>query len=260
MRGVSTARTPLTPSCSYNVLCGHGKVYIGSLSNSRWVGRRLCSRGEVGRLTMLQRGQQTGSLVSCRGLRQGWRVYDREIAYFRSGQVDKLRVRVSNKEEQTESRSSQQVRERSSNNEQENGGHTLNDSSREGNLESEDAEELSTASPVPSTEKETDSLKYRPRRFKNRFLGLVKLRSNISEAAESIFKSEIRRRICVTIILLMASRAGYFIPLPGFDRRFMPGDYLGFVSGAVGEHPCRSFQCQVLYNNWCMVPCTCNPF
>ena len=34
----------------------------------------------------------------------------------------------------------------------------------------------------------------------------------------------------------MASRAGYFIPLPGFDRRSMPGDYLGFVSGAVGEN------------------------
>lgn len=74
------------------------------------------------------------------------------------------------------------------------------------------------------------------RRFRNRFLGLVKLRSNIAAAAAGVFKSEIRRRIFVTIVLLMASRAGYFIPLPGFDRRSMPGDYLGFVSGAVGEN------------------------
>ncbi|KAJ4886253.1 hypothetical protein Rs2_26001 [Raphanus sativus] len=30
-------------------------------------------------------------------------------------------------------------------------------------------------------------------------------------------------------------RVGYFIPLPGFDRRLIPQDYLSFVSGSVEE-------------------------
>jgi hypothetical protein len=75
----------------------------------------------------------------------------------------------------------------------------------------------------------------RPKSFKNQFLSLVKLGTTANDAAGAFFKSEVRRRICVTVALLMASRAGYFIPLPGFDRRFMPGNYLGFVSGAVEE-------------------------
>ncbi|BBN00232.1 preprotein translocase subunit SecY [Marchantia polymorpha subsp. ruderalis] len=71
--------------------------------------------------------------------------------------------------------------------------------------------------------------------FKNRLLGISKFGSVINDAAESFFKSEIRRRIFVTVALILASRVGYFIPIPGFDRRFMPGDYLALVSGAVEE-------------------------
>eukprot|EP01018_Ginkgo_biloba_P029969 Gb_28420 [translate_table: standard] len=75
----------------------------------------------------------------------------------------------------------------------------------------------------------------KPQRFKNKYLGLVRLGSVINNAAESFFKSEIRRRLFVTVVLVMASRVGYFIPLPGFDRRLIPEDYLGFVSGSVEE-------------------------
>ena len=55
-----------------------------------------------------------------------------------------------------------------------------------------------------------------------------------NNAAESFFKSEICRRLFVTAILLVMSRVGYFILLPGFDRKLMPEDYLRFVSGSVG--------------------------
>lgn len=72
--------------------------------------------------------------------------------------------------------------------------------------------------------------------FKNRFLNFVRLSSVLNNAAESFFKSEIRRRLFVTAVLLIMSRVGYFIPLPGFDRRLIPQDYLSFVSGSVGMY------------------------
>lgn len=72
--------------------------------------------------------------------------------------------------------------------------------------------------------------------FSNRFLNFVRLSSVLNNAAESFFKSEIRRRLFVTAVLLLMSRVGYFIPLPGFDRRLIPQDYLSFVSGSVGKH------------------------
>lgn len=75
----------------------------------------------------------------------------------------------------------------------------------------------------------------KPKKFKNKYLGLVRLGSEINNAAESFFKSEIRRRLFITVVLVIASRVGYFIPLPGFDRRLIPEDYLGFVSGSVEE-------------------------
>ncbi|CAK9151062.1 unnamed protein product [Ilex paraguariensis] len=75
----------------------------------------------------------------------------------------------------------------------------------------------------------------RPKMFKNRFLNFVRLGSVLNNAAESFFKSEIRRRLFVTAALLVVSRVGYFIPLPGFDRRLIPEDYLSFVSGSVDE-------------------------
>ncbi|TQD99317.1 hypothetical protein C1H46_015106 [Malus baccata] len=71
--------------------------------------------------------------------------------------------------------------------------------------------------------------------FRNRFLNFVRLSSVVNNAAESFFKSEIRRRLFVTAVLIVISRVGYFIPLPGFDRRLIPQDYLSFVSGSVDE-------------------------
>ncbi|KAK7285368.1 hypothetical protein RJT34_20137 [Clitoria ternatea] len=76
------------------------------------------------------------------------------------------------------------------------------------------------------------TLRFKARMYKNRFLNFVRLSSVINGAAESFFKSEIRRRLFVTAVLIVISRVGYFIPLPGFDRRLIPQDYLSFVSGS----------------------------
>ncbi|GLU07536.1 hypothetical protein SLE2022_244910 [Rubroshorea leprosula] len=76
---------------------------------------------------------------------------------------------------------------------------------------------------------------YRPKMFGNRFLNFVRLSSLLNNAAESFFKSEIRRRLFVTAVLILISRIGYFIPLPGFDRRLIPQDYLSFVSGSAAD-------------------------
>ncbi|XP_057966577.1 preprotein translocase subunit SCY2, chloroplastic [Malania oleifera] len=80
-----------------------------------------------------------------------------------------------------------------------------------------------------------NTLQSRPKMFRNRFLNLVRLSSVINSIAESFFKSEIRRRLFVTTVLIVISRVGYFMPLPGFDRRLIPEDYLSFVSGSVDE-------------------------
>lgn len=81
-------------------------------------------------------------------------------------------------------------------------------------------------------------------KYENRFLIFARFGSFINNAAESFFKSEIRRRLFVTAALLVISRVGYFIPLPGFDRRLVPENYLSFVSGSVGMFFC-SFQNQI---------------
>ncbi|XP_072959922.1 preprotein translocase subunit SCY2, chloroplastic isoform X1 [Typha angustifolia] len=75
----------------------------------------------------------------------------------------------------------------------------------------------------------------RSRRFNNRFLDFTRLGSVIDDAAESFFKSEIRRRLAVTAALILISRIGYFVPLPGFDRRLIPETYLSFASGAADD-------------------------
>ncbi|CAN0892873.1 Preprotein translocase subunit SCY2, chloroplastic [Linum grandiflorum] len=75
----------------------------------------------------------------------------------------------------------------------------------------------------------------RVKMFRNRFLNFLRMSSVLNDAAESFFKSEIRRRLFVTAVLIVASRVGYYIPLPGFDRRLIPRDYLSFVSGSVDE-------------------------
>ncbi|RRT49078.1 hypothetical protein B296_00048639 [Ensete ventricosum] len=74
----------------------------------------------------------------------------------------------------------------------------------------------------------------RAKRFNNRFLNFMRLGSIIDDAAESFFKSEIRRRLFVTAVLIIVSRLGYFIPLPGFDRRLIPDTYLSFAAGSTG--------------------------
>ncbi|RWW43713.1 hypothetical protein BHE74_00050596, partial [Ensete ventricosum] len=75
----------------------------------------------------------------------------------------------------------------------------------------------------------------RAKRFNNRFLNFMRLGSIIDDAAESFFKSEIRRRLFVTAVLIIVSRLGYFIPLPGFDRRLIPDTYLSFAAGSTDE-------------------------
>lgn len=89
----------------------------------------------------------------------------------------------------------------------------------------------------------------RPKSFRNRFLDFVRISSVLNSAAERFFKSEIRRRLFVTAVLLVVSRVGYFIPLPGFDRRLIPQDYLSFVSGSVGEcsHAFESYIYNLLF-------------
>ncbi|CAM8923162.1 unnamed protein product [Rhodiola kirilowii] len=78
-------------------------------------------------------------------------------------------------------------------------------------------------------------LEDKPKMFKNRFLDFVRIGSVINNAAESFFKSEIRRRLFVTAALLVVSRIGYYVPLPGFDRRLIPLNYMSFTSGSVEE-------------------------
>ncbi|PON55292.1 SecY/SEC61-alpha family [Parasponia andersonii] len=80
-----------------------------------------------------------------------------------------------------------------------------------------------------------ENLPSRPKMFRNRFLNFVRLSSVLNNAAGSFFKSEIRRRLFVTALLIVISRVGYFIPLPGFDRRLIPQDYLSFSSGSADE-------------------------
>ncbi|KAK0580282.1 hypothetical protein LWI29_000256 [Acer saccharum] len=80
-----------------------------------------------------------------------------------------------------------------------------------------------------------ESVQSKPTMFRNRFLNFVRLSSVLNSAAESFFKSEIRRRLFVTGVLIVLSRVGYFIPLPGFDRRLIPQDYLSFASGSVDD-------------------------
>ncbi|CAN6452877.1 unnamed protein product [Victoria cruziana] len=91
------------------------------------------------------------------------------------------------------------------------------------------------SSTVALDEIEFPSVPAKPARYKNRLLNFVRIGSLVNNAAESFFKSEIRRRLFVTAVLIVASRIGYFIPLPGFDRRLIPKHYLSFVSNSVEE-------------------------
>ncbi|KAK8960500.1 hypothetical protein KSP40_PGU002170 [Platanthera guangdongensis] len=72
-------------------------------------------------------------------------------------------------------------------------------------------------------------------RYRNRFLNFLRFGSVADNMADSFFKSEIRRRLFATALLIVISRVGYFIPLPGFDRRLMPQDNLRFASGSTDE-------------------------
>ncbi|XP_020102510.1 preprotein translocase subunit SCY2, chloroplastic [Ananas comosus] len=75
----------------------------------------------------------------------------------------------------------------------------------------------------------------RGERYKNRFLDLGRIGSVVDGAADAFFKSEIRRRLAVTAALIVLSRVGYFVPLPGFDRRLIPETYLSFTPGAADD-------------------------
>ncbi|KAG0496643.1 hypothetical protein HPP92_001185 [Vanilla planifolia] len=88
---------------------------------------------------------------------------------------------------------------------------------------------------VPEEESLALSMAARSGRYRNRFLNFVRIGTVVDDMAESFFKSEIRRRLFVTSLLIVASRVGYFIPLPGFDRRLMPQNYLSFTSGSTDE-------------------------
>jgi hypothetical protein len=70
--------------------------------------------------------------------------------------------------------------------------------------------------------------------YRNRFLDLARLGAVAEGAAEAFFRSEIRRRLAVTAALIVLSRVGYFIPLPGFDRRLIPDSYLSFSALPAG--------------------------
>ncbi|XP_021721565.1 preprotein translocase subunit SCY2, chloroplastic-like [Chenopodium quinoa] len=96
-----------------------------------------------------------------------------------------------------------------------------------------DDAEFST--PLNYIDNDGEGLPPEKKTFKNRFLNFLRFGSVINEAAESFFKSEIRRRLFVTAALLVISRVGYFIPVPGFDRRLIPQAYLSFVSGAADD-------------------------
>lgn len=65
--------------------------------------------------------------------------------------------------------------------------------------------------------------------YRNRFLDLARLGAVAEGAAEAFFRSEIWRRLAVTAALIVLSRVGYFVPLPGFDRRLIPDSYLSFA-------------------------------
>lgn len=107
-------------------------------------------------------------------------------------------------------------------------------------IHSASAESLSHELIEQTSEHEFEVSSYNPEKsqpkpkYENRFLIFARVGSVINNAAESFFKSEIRRRLFVTAALLVISRVGYFIPLPGFDRRLVPENYLSFVSGSVG--------------------------
>ncbi|XP_024532551.1 preprotein translocase subunit SCY2, chloroplastic [Selaginella moellendorffii] len=80
-----------------------------------------------------------------------------------------------------------------------------------------------------------ESIKHVPRSYSNKFIRWVKLGSVINDAAMAFFKSEVRRRTFITIILLMVCRAGQFVPLPGFNHRTMPSNFLGSTALTASE-------------------------
>jgi hypothetical protein len=76
-------------------------------------------------------------------------------------------------------------------------------------------------------------------RYRNKFLDLARLGAVAEGAAEAFFRSEIRRRLAVTAVLIVLSRVGYFVPLPGFDRRLIPDSYLSFAPLPAGPSSSR---------------------
>ncbi|GAQ84751.1 SecY protein transport family protein [Klebsormidium nitens] len=52
------------------------------------------------------------------------------------------------------------------------------------------------------------------------FFQLTKLGIQFNDFLDGLFKSELRKRLFVTLAIMFVVRGGYYIPLPGFDRRF----------------------------------------
>ncbi|KAF2566530.1 hypothetical protein F2Q70_00028223 [Brassica cretica] len=74
----------------------------------------------------------------------------------------------------------------------------------------------------------------RPKSFRNRFLDLAR--------NSSVLKEIICNGCAACTVVL--SRVGYFIPLPGFDRKTPQDNYLSFFSGFVGALSRSSILCE----------------
>jgi hypothetical protein len=68
------------------------------------------------------------------------------------------------------------------------------------------------------------------------FFRLSKLGIQFNTWLDNLFKSELRKRLFVTVALMFAVRGGYYIPLPGFDRRFH-SLAMDLVSGTMCKSP-----------------------
>ena len=65
------------------------------------------------------------------------------------------------------------------------------------------------------------------RRIRNRVLQMVQ------KPVRELLANDLWRRILITLGLVAITRLGHFLPLPGFDRRFLPPGFLSPVTGVL---------------------------
>lgn len=65
------------------------------------------------------------------------------------------------------------------------------------------------------------------RKIRNRAIGIVQ------KPVRKLLANDLWRRILVTLALVALTRLGHFLPLPGFDRRFLPAGFLSPVTGVL---------------------------